>query len=374
MALLLKYIMSLQFAEQQTELFRASLLQWYDPNQRPLPWKGESNPYFIWLSEIILQQTRVEQGLSYYLKFIKAYPTVKALATAPEDEVFKNWEGLGYYSRARNLLAAARYIHHDLGGQFPETYEGIIALKGVGPYTAAAISSFAFHLPYAVLDGNVYRVLARYFGIHVPIDSTPGKKQFQELAQICLDHENPSTYNQAIMDFGATLCKPKKPLCESCPLKDGCRALTAQQVQQLPIKTKKIKKRNRYFYFLEIHQGGQVLLQKRTAKDIWQDLHQFPLIETDQHLADTKALFDSSAWQHLFQENDWAIQQISKTYQQTLTHQKIFATFLKIEIPDQVELQLQDAFWQAEEQLKVFAFPKIIDWYLADNSLYLSLT
>ena len=215
-----------------------------------MPWKGEKDPYKIWLSEIILQQTRVEQGLAYYTNFIKTFPTVHQLAKAPDEKVFKLWEGLGYYSRCRNLLATARFISKELKGKFPDNYESIKALKGIGPYTAAAISSFAYNLPHAVVDGNVFRVLARVFGISKSIDSTEGKKQFTVLAEELLDKNHPGLYNQAIMDFGAVICKPAAPLCDTCVFKKECYAFRHNKVNALPVKEKKINIKKRWFYYL----------------------------------------------------------------------------------------------------------------------------
>lgn len=230
----------------------------------------------IWLSEIILQQTRVVQGLAYYNRFSERFPTPRALAEAPEDEVLKYWQGLGYYSRARNLHAAAKSMQ----GEFPRTYEGVRALKGVGDYTAAAVCSIAYDMPYAVVDGNVYRVLARVFGIDTPIDSPAGKKQFTELAQQLLDEKHPGDYNQAIMDFGATVCTPAAPQCLVCPLAAVCRALADGRVEQLPVKAQKTKISNRYFHYIYVKQGENTWLHKRGAGDVWQNLYEPPLVET----------------------------------------------------------------------------------------------
>ena len=230
----------------------------------------------IWLSEIILQQTRVVQGLAYYNRFSERFPTPLALAEAPEDEVLKYWQGLGYYSRARNLHAAAKSMQ----GVFPRTYEGVRALKGVGDYTAAAVCSIAYDMPYAVVDGNVYRVLARVFGIDTPIDSPAGKKQFTELAQKLLDKKRPGDYNQAIMDFGATVCTPAAPQCLVCPLAAVCRALADGRVEQLPVKAQKTKISNRYFHYIYVKQGENTWLHKRGAGDVWQNLYEPPLVET----------------------------------------------------------------------------------------------
>ncbi|MCR9286527.1 MAG: A/G-specific adenine glycosylase [Bacteroidetes bacterium] len=226
----------------QKQFFTKKLMEWFSQNHRPLPWKGEKNPYYVWLSEIILQQTRVEQGLPYFEKFKSTYPTVAGLANAPEDEVMKLWEGLGYYSRARNLHFTAKYISKELGGVFPSDFEGILKLKGVGPYTAAAIASFAFDLPHAVVDGNVYRVLSRFFGIEKAIDSTEGKKEFSKLAQTLIDTKQPANYNQAIMDFGATHCKPSSPNCGKCLMSLNCFAFKNSKIESLPFKSKKKKK------------------------------------------------------------------------------------------------------------------------------------
>src|SRR5262245_24307425 len=262
--------------------FTKKLLTWNkSSNKRQMPWKGEKDPYKIWLSEIILQQTRVEQGLEYYKKFIAKFPTVHDLAKAPEQQVFKLWEGLGYYTRCKNLVATAKVISKEKGGKFPNTYEDIKALKGIGPYTAAAISSFAFNLPYAVVDGNVFRVLARVFGVSTPIDSTAGKKYFTQLADDLLDKKQPGTYNQAIMDFGAVICKPEAPLCNQCPFNKTCYAYLNKKISELPVKEKKISIRKRWFYYFIIGNKDQSAIVQRTAKDIWQELYEYPLIETE---------------------------------------------------------------------------------------------
>lgn len=360
--------------QQLKKYFTEALMQWYEPDQRPLPWKAIKNPYHIWLSEIILQQTRVEQGLPYYLNFVGQYPTVADLAQAEDDAVMKLWEGLGYYSRARNMLAAARHIMEAHQGQFPISYKEILALKGVGPYTAAAIASFAYQLPHAVVDGNVYRVLARFFGIDLATDSTPGKKRFAQLAQDCLDTAQPGHYNQAIMDFGATVCTPKNPSCMDCPLQNSCIAFADQRIQELPFKAKKIKQRQRFFYYLEIEADQGIIIHKRTQKDIWQALYQFPLIETSEDITDLTQLKQEAMWETLLPSGSYQLMSTSQPYQQTLTHQKIRARFLKIRLKENIEIQLPETyFFQAKSQLKQFAFPKIFDCYLEDNSLYLNL-
>ena len=337
-----------------------------------MPWKGERNPYLVWLSEIILQQTRVEQGLPYYERFRERFPTVTDLANAPEDEVMKLWEGLGYYSRARNLHSAARYIAEELKGVFPSTYSDILALKGVGPYTAAAIASFAFDLPQAVVDGNVYRVLSRYFGIATPIDSGAGKKEFAQLAQMLLDTNQPAIYNQAIIDFGAVQCKPKQPLCADCPLQENCVAYREERINDFPVKSKKIKKRLRYFNYLVISdQEGALLLQKRSAKDIWQNLYEFPLIESEE-LLDQEAVFRHERTLQLTGAYP-QLNRVSRPFQQVLTHQKITARFWELSAPEINFSKKSGLISTPRKKLRKFAFPKIIDWYLQDKSLYLEL-
>lgn len=351
--------------------FTSSLLKWFEQNHRPLPWKGIKNPYFIWLSEIILQQTRVEQGLPYYNHFTKTYPTVHDLANATEDEVMKSWEGLGYYSRARNLHAAAKQISIEFNGQFPNTYEKIKSLKGVGPYTAAAIASFAFKLPYAVVDGNVYRVLSRYYGLDTPIDSTKGKKEFSELAETLLNKDKPGIYNQAIMDFGATWCTPKNPNCGKCPMESNCSAYKNDRVSKLPVKAKKIKKRARFFNYFILNTGACIILQKRTQKDIWQNLYEFPMLESPQ-LLDQNELELLGIQKNILPQGAELIK-YSKPFQQTLSHQKINARFWEYRIDSTSLQEKSELVFVKRNKLGKFAFPKIIDWYLADNSLYLEL-
>ncbi len=353
------------------DFFTSQLLEWYKPTQRPLPWKSEKNPYYIWLSEIILQQTRVEQGRAYYEKFKKNYPTVQDLANAGEDQVLKNWQGLGYYSRARNLHQAAKYIVSDLGGKFPATHEDILKLKGVGEYTAAAIASFAYDLPFAVLDGNVFRVLSRFFGIKTPIDTGEGKKEFKKLAQKLLPPLEAARYNQAIMDFGATICMPKKPKCVSCPFRSECSAFINKNITFLPIKAKKTFKKERFFHYLRLNIGDFVYLHKRSEKDIWQHLYEFPLYEADRIL-DVETV-KNKAFDGLLEGVNIVIKRQSKVYKQVLSHQKISAIFMEFELLDALVDRNNNWIQIKKERLKEYAFPKIIDLYLNDNSLYLNL-
>ncbi|WP_179004279.1 A/G-specific adenine glycosylase [Winogradskyella forsetii] len=265
--------------------FKHKLINWYSINKRQLPWRETRNPYHIWLSEIILQQTQVKQGLPYYEQFVTQYPTIFDLADASETSVLKLWQGLGYYSRARNLHYTAKHIVDELHGHFPDNYNDLLKLKGVGDYTASAIASIAFNEVAAVVDGNVYRVLSRYFGIETPINSTLGIKEFKTLANSLIDEDQPATYNQAIMEFGALQCKPKNPDCNICPLKNGCMALQKKMVDVLPVKLKKTKVTTKYFNFLVfIDNNQQTLFEKRAKKGIWQNLYQFPLVESEKSL------------------------------------------------------------------------------------------
>lgn len=260
--------------------FQSEIVAWYFKNKRDLPWRGTTDPYVIWLSEIILQQTRVEQGLPYFNKFLENFPDVAAFANASEDRVLKLWQGLGYYSRGRNMLYTAKYVVQQHQGKFPTAYQDLVKLKGVGDYTAAAISSFSNNEKRAVVDGNVYRVLSRYFGIEEAINSSAGQKLFANLAQELIADQEPSIYNQAIMEFGALHCKPKAPKCESCPVKLSCTALNTNKVDLLPVKLKKLKVRKRWFNYFVGMANGEILVKQRQPGDVWQQLYDFPLIET----------------------------------------------------------------------------------------------
>jgi len=264
-----------------TTFFHKKLISWYLENKRDLPWRGTSNPYFIWLSEIMLQQTRVVQGLPYYLKFVNTFPTVFDLADASEEKVLKLWQGLGYYSRARNLHLTARHIAYDLKGVFPESFEKLLKLKGVGDYTASAIASICYNQPTAVVDGNVYRVLSRVFGSETPINSSKGVKEFKILAQELIDAKQPGIYNQAIMEFGARFCVPQNPECGTCIFNTKCEALKNKKVSQLPVKIKTLKIKKRYFnYLVVLSNNNETIVNQRVEKGIWQKLYEFPLIET----------------------------------------------------------------------------------------------
>jgi len=266
-------------------VFSKVLIDWYLINKRELPWRKVNDPYRIWLSEIMLQQTRIEQGMPYYLRFTAAFPSVFELAAAPQQKVLKLWQGLGYYSRARNLHETAKVVSEELNGIFPKSYKELKKLKGVGDYTAAAIASICYNEPVAVVDGNVYRVLSRFFDVDTPINSTAGNKEFKALASELLDENEPANFNQALMEFGALQCKPRNPLCESCPLSAGCLALKKNKIKELPVKLKKTKVRKRYFnYLVLVSKENETLLQQRTGKGIWHGLYEFPLIETEKPL------------------------------------------------------------------------------------------
>ena len=349
------------------KFFTEQLLAWNrEQNTRTMPWKGIKDPYKIWLSEIILQQTRVEQGLPYYKQFTTAYPTVQHLAAAPEEEVFRMWQGLGYYARCKNMLAAARQIVDTFQGQYPDTHEQIQTLKGIGPYTAAAIASFAFNSPHAVLDGNVFRVLARYFGIHTPVDSTAGKKEFAALAQSLLPDDQSAVYNQSIMDFGAVVCKPQQPACQQCPLSAKCVAFKQQLVAQLPVKTKKLVIKKRYFYYIVLEYKDQLYIRKRTENDIWQNLHEFILIEMPGPV-NANELEAYTAFKEMMHNIPYTLQGISSAFKQQLTHQTIYSQFILLTAAKAPELAHYMAVPRA--RLNSYAFPKTITDFLQNKSL-----
>lgn len=335
-----------------------------------MPWKGEKDPYKIWLSEIILQQTRVEQGLNYYNNFITAFPGVHQLAKAPDAKVFKLWEGLGYYTRCRNLIASAKYISKELKGKFPETYEGIKALKGVGPYTAAAISSFAFNLPHAVVDGNVFRVLARLFGIFTAVDSTEGKKYFTTLAEELLDKKRPGIYNQAIMDFGAVVCKPQ-PLCPVCVFQKHCYAFQHKKINELPVKEKKITIKKRWFYYLVLENKNEIAIQQRTGKDIWQSLYEFPMIEAANELPVKKMIQEAEKKKWLVKDK-YELIAVSPLYKQQLSHQLIAGQFITLRIK-QKPRQEDRWQWLSKQKLKPYAFPQLINQFIREKASQQSL-
>lgn len=336
--------------------FQEEILYWHQElNSRRHPWSEDKNPYKIWLSEIIMQQTRMEQGLPYYQSFVEKYPTVFDLAAAPDEEVFLLWQGLGYYNRCRNLLHAARFIAKELNGEFPKSYHEILQLKGVGTYTAAAIASFAFDLPHAVLDGNVFRLLSRFQGIDTPIDSTVGKKMFQETADQFLYKEKPAIYNQAVMDFGATVCVPVRPKCAVCPLASRCNALKQNLIGLLPVKEKKIEIKHRHFHYFILLFGDKVYLQQREGQDIWQHLYEFYLIEQE---GNEKELH----WEVLKPFVSNIDMNVFHT-RQRLTHRLINSQFHLVELKEIPDF-LKEGIWAELREMSRFAFPKTILMFL----------
>lgn len=310
------------------------LIEWFKYNKRDLPWRNTTDPYKIWLSEVILQQTRVAQGLPYYISFIKEFPKVYDLAKAPEQKVLKLWQGLGYYSRARNLHNAAKDIVKNYGGLFPNDYKDLKKLKGIGDYTAAAIASFCFNIPQAVVDGNVYRVLARLFAINIPINSTEGKKQFAVLAQELLDKKNPGTYNQAIMEFGALYCTPHNPDCENCIFNNICQSGTKQKALNYPVKISTKKDTTRYFEYFIITNKKHIYVQKRTEKDIWMNLYQFPMLEYDKKKPDIKVIEQFKEEILKSSSKDFEVQKQTSYKKHQLSHQTIFARFTYIKVSE----------------------------------------
>jgi A/G-specific adenine glycosylase len=345
-------------------VFSEQLLAWYNTSFRVLPWRETKDPYAIWLSEVILQQTRVEQGTKYYFAFLENFPTILDLANAPQDEVLRLWQGLGYYSRARNLHKTAIQVRDQYNGVFPSTYSEILALPGIGPYTAAAIASFAFNIPEAVVDGNVYRFLSRVFEIQTPIDSSKGQKEFKLLAQSLLSLNQPGDFNQAMIEFGAMVCKPANPLCESCVFRAQCYAYKNQTIKSLPVKSQKTKVRNRNFIFLIFeNQLGQTLIQKRSDSDIWAGLYQFPLIELEQPISDLNT-FDFKQTHPIFKSENYSIVRISDEILHVLSHQKLITRFIHVRVDSLPVSFFNNAELSSMDQLQQKAFPRIITRYL----------
>ena len=342
--------------------FTHYLLQWNRAmNTRLMPWKGEKDPYKIWLSEIILQQTRVAQGLQYYEKFIKIFPDIDRLAKASEENVYKLWEGLGYYTRCSNLIKTARFISNEKKGKFPDSYEEILKLKGIGSYTASAIASFAYNLPYAVVDANVYRVLARVFGIQKAVDSSEGKMFFSALAAELLDKKQPAVYNQALMDFGAVVCKPAGPLCSQCVFKNFCLAYATDKIDKLPVKEKKLNIKTRWFYYLVTEYNQKLFIRQRDTKDIWKNLYEFFLLESEEN-ATIDGILKIAEKRKLIQKNFYHVDSVSPLLSQQLTHQKIKGQFIKLNLSR--EPVIPGVIAVSQKQIASYAFPKFINSYL----------
>jgi A/G-specific adenine glycosylase len=312
----------------------------------------------------MLQQTRVDQGIGYYSRFISAFPTVQDLASAPLDNVLKLWQGLGYYSRARNLHVTAKCVVDEYNGSFPTSYEGLIKLKGVGDYTASAIAAFAFRQPIAAVDGNVYRIFSRYYGVFTAIDTTRGKKELSAIAQEMVDDLQPDIYNQAIMDFGALMCSPKKPQCYDCPLIESCYAFRNGCVDRLPAKSKKIVQRTRYFSYLMIKQGKYTYIRKRQGKDIWHSLYDFPMIEAEKELMPV-AITSTKEWKELFGRAKATILHVSDLVKYPLSHQKLMTRFYIVELSSAAYLPQGDFIKIRIADLDQYSTPVLIDSYMA---------
>ncbi len=346
------------------------LIRWYGDNQRDLPWRKTKDPYKIWVSEIILQQTRVEQGIEYYYRFIHDFPDVKSLASADEKKVLKVWQGLGYYSRARNMHYAAKTIMEKFDGRFPGTYAEILSLKGVGAYTAGAIASFAFNLPYPAIDGNVMRVLARMFEIKQEINTAKGSRKTKEVAEELIPAENPATFNQAIIEFGALWCLPRNPKCGECPLQPHCQAFSGKTVNQLPVKKPKKKPRDRFFNYLVIHNKAKssLYLRKREdTSDIWENLYDFPLIESEKPLT-PKELIQTKAWAQLIGNDYLYLNKQPRKKKHQLSHQTLHAHFWEVKIGDSDDVSPDNFYIKDKtENLHEYPFPRLIDAYLKEN-------
>ncbi|MGB4774194.1 MAG: A/G-specific adenine glycosylase [Daejeonella sp.] len=338
--------------------FSQEIISWYERNKRDLPWRNTNDPYIIWLSEVIMQQTRVEQGMPYFNKFAENYPTVADFANASEDEILKMWQGLGYYSRGRNMHHTAQLVMEDHAGYFPKNYDELIKLKGVGEYTAAAISSFSINEAKAVVDGNVFRLLSRYFNVNVPINTGKGKKIFTDLANEVMDKSQAGIYNQAVMEFGSLQCKPRNPDCEICPLLLNCQAYNLNKVDELPVKLKTQKVRDRYFNYIVVRKNKKILINKRGANDIWQNLHELPLIETT-HPVKGEELVDMPDFIEQF-GNNVKILSVSSPVKHILSHQKLHTQFIEISDFTEEFIHNKNWFYVTLDELETLAQPKLI--------------
>ena len=341
-----------------------TLLRWYDENRRDLPWRHCPTPYQVWISEVILQQTRVSQGYEYYLRFVERWPTVSDLAAANEEEVLKLWQGLGYYSRARNLHRCAQQVVEQHNGEFPADYERLKKLQGIGNYTAAAIASIAFGLPHAVVDGNVYRVLSRLFDIDTPININEGQQLFARLADDLLNREQPSLHNQALMEFGALHCTPKNPNCLLCPLQSQCLAFAHQTVLQRPVKLQKTKVTIRYFNYLVLRVGNSIYLHRRSGNDIWKNLYDFPCVESQESMSVEKVLA-TDVFLQLTDNQPFEVMKISPVFTHKLTHRTILACFIEINLSQELlQIETKGLILTPESDLGNYPIPRLIDLYL----------
>lgn len=342
------------------------IIAWYKKNARELPWRNTDDPFLIWMSEIILQQTRVDQGLSYYEKFAARFSNVRSLAEADELEVMRLWQGLGYYSRARNMLFAARQIMDEYGGMFPTDHKALMQLKGIGPYTAAAIASIAFNEAVAVVDGNVARVLSRLFTVMEPVNSSTGVRSIQDLANEILDAEDPGTHNQALMEFGALQCVPMNPDCDACPAKLQCMANAENKVKELPIKLKTVKVKSRFLYYVIIDDGGHTYIRKRTGDDIWKSLYEFPMYESAREMSEGEMLRELISLPELeaLDAVDYSIYKISDQIKHVLTHRNIFARFVHVVVQKGVLDMPEDWVKVSVNDMGKYPLPRLIDRYI----------
>ena len=354
------------------DFFNSPIHSWYSLYKRDLPWRKTRNPYCIWLSEIILQQTRIDQGLAYYIRFTEEFPTIPDLAGASEDQILKLWQGLGYYSRARNLHFTAKYINQHYNGKFPDDYLSILSLKGIGEYTASAIASISFNLEFPAVDGNVYRILSRFFGISEPIDTTSGKKIFYNLAKELIKGTDPGMHNQALMEFGALQCTPRNPDCLHCPLNQRCFAFTHKKINELPVKQNKTKQRDRYFNYLVLAGKNNTWMRKRIGNDIWKNLFEFPLVESTEEISIGK-LAEQSEFQKIVQTERSLIEHVSNWKIHILTHQRIHYRFIRIRLADEINVP-EDLIRVNKEDIFNFAVPKLLETYLneiGENILFI---
>lgn len=338
------------------------IYQWYQKNRRDLPWRETSDPYKIWVSEIILQQTRVNQGIGYYTAFIEKFGDIKTLADASEDDVLKSWQGLGYYSRARNLHFAAKSLLNQYGGKFPDEYDNILKLKGVGSYTAAAVASIAFNLPYAAVDGNVIRVISRYFGLTMPVNSPEGKKRVGEIAQTLLLKSNPGMHNQALMEFGALQCVPKSPECLNCPVNSSCAAFENNLTGKIPFTERKLKTKKRYFCYLLFETSDSVFIEKRAGGDIWEGLYQPPLLEFDNEFSDDEVM---GRLNNIFGARHVIVKSETGYVKHVLSHQVIMAKMVEFEVPEGTEIN--NYLKVNKKDIFKFAFPRLVEKLLKNK-------
>jgi A/G-specific adenine glycosylase len=344
--------------------FKNTIIRWYHENRRDLPWRNTDNPYFIWISEVILQQTRVAQGLDYYNRFTSTFPTIKDLAEANLDRVMKVWQGLGYYTRARNLHGAAKQIMADYSGALPRSYHELLKIKGLGPYSAGAIASFAFKEAVPAIDGNVYRVLSRVFGVFASPETSSGKKEFFNLTMELIDKEHPDTFNQALLDFGAMQCVPRSPDCLACPFSNICYAYRNNLINQLPVKGKKIATRDRFLNYIIVRCKDSTFIQRREAGDIWNSLYEFPLIETKMPV-ELDALIEESAWKELFGKEKLQILYISQAIKHLLSHQTLYTKFIIVEISKPSYFLKSNYLRVLIPDVQEYSIPKVIDNFLA---------